>query len=700
MPAGFIRYTILFIALSFISHSTLAGIQVSNDQQLRDAFNQTEDTDITLSAGVRFQPSSRYNLSLNASYRITTDKNNPATFDGSNSTSTAFNITNGAGMTLDYVIVENFSDSAFTVNSTQSYLGLHNITCRNNGSTQSMGGCINANGISRLKVLDSIFENNRASQGGDIYGTAAHMKLVRNSFNGSIASLSGGSLAVNPLPLNQGTSLDDFDRGLWIEQNLFSEFDALAFGAAIQINGSIPTLTLLASVHIANNLFKSSSIVPTLEIPYLGSVAFVLNSLHISGDLANNRASVITAGNLINRKSTPNIVNRTSQDTGSIQPKATCNAFGDGQFLSLGFNILSSTDCPFGQPTDLLNTSPGFTEGDPLLSLMMDSPAVEGQSSEGLLALPSIVTNLLPGELNTTLACGVSDATGLGRPQDANGDGVFECDMGARELRNGPDLGPAQTMAIFDPSRNGEGQVIEILPNGLAVASFFTYGVNGGQDWFVAVGQQVGNTVVFNNVTDATGGRWGSAFNPANITRSTAGQMSLVFSTCEAVDQPGRFMFQATPGSERSDLFNVASRLSTTVSCAGTIQNADSARTGSYFGGSQRDGEGIQYLELSNGQAVAVFYGFDPDGNKFWTISTSINRNGNNVTLQMVYPESTTQFGSSFNPDDVDLQLFGEMQLTFNNNDTVDFNMMPSVTGFESVSYNMVRLTRPAGLTE
>jgi len=228
--------------------------------------------------------------------------------------------------------------------------------------------------------------------------------------------------------------------------------------------------------------------------------------------------------------------------------------------------------------------------------------------------------------------------------------------------------------------------------------SFFTFGVDGGQDWFTALGQQNGNTIVFDTMNDATGGFWGSAFDPSAITRSNAGQASFVFSNCQSTNQPGRFMFQSAVGSQRSDVFNRAARLSTSIDCNGQMSNPNSTRTGSYFGGASRNGEGLQYIELDNGQAVAVFYGYDPQGNKFWTTSAPAATNGNSVTLQMQYPATTTRFGVNFDPDEIQTQAFGSMTLTFNNDGTVDFSITPVVNGFEAVSYTMFRLTTPLGL--
>ncbi len=685
---------IIFFLLAASSSLSQAGIQVGTDQELRDALNQTDDTRIILNAGVRFEPSLRYRLSLSASYEITTNKDNPAIIDGRFAVDSAFDIATDIGLDLKNVTLQNFTNSAITI-SGNSRLALYNVHCQHNGSNQTMGGCVNADNIDSFKASHSYFENNNALTGGALYIRSRHTKVTWSMFADNNAQTSGGDAVIRPSSLPESFSLSP--EGVWMELNMFRGFSAGLFGASIEVLDDL-TEPAPFPVHVANNKFKSTSSTPALEFNYGGPIFMTLNSFHIGGDLLNSVSpALVSAGNLVNTKSLGSVVSTESTSPINIKPTADCNIFA-GQLFSFGFNIINADGCAFNQPTDQLNTNPGFTPDDPDLGLQSNSPAVDAQQGEGLLAIPLMITALSPEEVTPILACGVVDALGFGRPQDANGDGVFECDLGARELRNGPDITAAQTMAVFDPNRIGEGQFLEILPNGLAAMSFFSFGPNGGQDWFISLGQQAGNTVVFNTINDATGGIWGTAFDPSSITRTNAGQASFVFSTCEASTQPGRFMFQSAPSTGRSDVFNRASRLSTSIDCNGQMANPNSTRTGSYFGGAARNGEGLQYIELNNGQAVAVFYGYDPQGNKFWTTSAPAAVNGNTATLQMQYPATTTGFGVNFDPEEIQTQPFGSMTLTFNPDGTITFSMNPVVAGFGSINYTMMRLTTPLGL--
>ncbi len=684
------------VFMLMLAAAQVKAVDVGSEADILDALaNAQGDAGITLTLINNITLSDSIDLGMNDVTITSRNPNLPFTISGNNQVGTAFTAGGSSTVSVDGVRFTGFTNSVIMVTN-QVSLMFNRVSCENNGGNESVGACVNANTLGQIGIRNSTFENNIAAFGGALFVAGPLIKIVLSTFINNFALQSGGDIAITPIAgVVAGVLV-----GVWIEQNIFRNSQAGLFGASLFFNQPVINPgNFDPTIHIAMNIFFTLAVVNLIEAPYFGLILFMMNSVFINGDLFNTLGLFYLAGNLIRANESSLLVTQGSSlpDIG-IKPQATCNTFGGGNTLSLGYNVLNTSGCPLDAGTDRPNTSPGFVNDDPELNLQLGSPAIEAQDGEGLISLPGMVTAMLPEENGTILPCGVADATGLGRPQDGNGDGVFECDLGARELRNGPDISAAQTMAVFDINRIGEGQFLEVLPGGLGAMSYFTFGVDGGQDWFIALGRQVGNSIVFNNVNDATGGVWGNDFDPDTITRTNAGQASFVFPTCQAGDQPGRFMFQAATGTERSDVFNRASRLSTSVACNGQITNPTSNRTGSYFGGAARNGEGMQYIELNNGQAVAVFYGYDPQGNKFWTTSAPAAVNGNTVTLQMQYPAVTTSFGVNFDPDEIQTQPFGTMTLTFNADGTVAFSMNPVVAGFEPISYTMLRLTTPQGL--
>ncbi len=58
-------------------------------------------------------------------------------------------------------------------------------------------------------------------------------------------------------------------------------------------------------------------------------------------------------------------------------------------------------------------------------------------------------------------------------------------------------LEAGMSSAWYDPTHNGEGFMLEILADKLAVMYWFTYDDMGKQDWYIAIGETRGNRIVF-----------------------------------------------------------------------------------------------------------------------------------------------------------------------------------------------------------
>lgn len=377
--------------------------------------------------------------------------------------------------------------------------------------------------------------------------------------------------------------------------------------------------------------------------------------------------------------------NFSQRDPGKVKTEASCNDFGTGAFTSLGFNIDTDGSCALDQPTDLPNTDPMIDlDENGIPQLMAGSPAIESGSVDFL---------------NNELPCIYKDLNGLGRPQDFDLDGEFVCDRGPVEVQGGPDIGAAQSAAFYDTGRDGEGVFVEILENGTAVISFYSYSPDGtNMAWFVGVGKVVGNSVVVDELHYVTGGVFGPGFNPAHIVRTPVGGMSLNFPDCEAIENPGMLNFTADPDSGFENLLQKAYRLTAIIDCSDTPPTVNARRSGAFFA-PDRSGEGIFVEWLSDGRVVIVFYTFDPDGNPFWLTSVVDPSGvvGNEVTADMLYAEGKTMFGSGFDPDEVMLSSWGTVTLTYIDKNNLTFAYDSTVTGFGAGSHAYTRLTKLLG---
>lgn len=86
--------------------------------------------------------------------------------------------------------------------------------------------------------------------------------------------------------------------------------------------------------------------------------------------------------------------------------------------------------------------------------------------------------------------------------------------------------------AWYVPERAGEGWMLEELPDGRAVAYWFTFTPEGEQAWFTALGMREGESYVFNDLRSSLGTRFGDAFDAAQVEHRHAGTLRLQIPRC------------------------------------------------------------------------------------------------------------------------------------------------------------------------
>jgi arylsulfatase A-like enzyme len=69
----------------------------------------------------------------------------------------------------------------------------------------------------------------------------------------------------------------------------------------------------------------------------------------------------------------------------------------------------------------------------------------------------------------------------------------------------------------YDLTHEGEGLVIEVLPDGRVLLFWFSYDSAGNPAWFFGIGEISGSTVAVSDMLTTSGGRFGPAFDPADV---------------------------------------------------------------------------------------------------------------------------------------------------------------------------------------
>ncbi len=328
--------------------------------------------------------------------------------------------------------------------------------------------------------------------------------------------------------------------------------------------------------------------------------------------------------------------------------------------------------------------------------------------------LPADTHNLglVTGLKNATLALHTTDMTGM--QTDANPatvpdwqDGVwkrYENTAGVEVDTGGTDttlsfqvtneqlpppflLEPGITAAWYDPDHSGEGFLLEMLANNVAVMYWFTYTENGAQDWYIATGEVHGNRIEFPNLLRVSGGEFGPGFDPAKITEEPVGSASFVWSGCDTGDMSYRI------GTQRGRMQLVRLTRLMGIDCGFPIlapEIPEGVLSGSWFDPTH-NGEGYNVEVLINGQAVVYWFSYDPEGNRRWFFGLGEIRQGKLVFDEML-TTSGGLFGPDFNPDLVEYKPWGTLELSLDcEGGTATYSS--SEAGFGSGTLNLVRLT-------
>ncbi len=252
---------------------------------------------------------------------------------------------------------------------------------------------------------------------------------------------------------------------------------------------------------------------------------------------------------------------------------------------------------------------------------------------------------------------------------------------------------PGLASAWADPSRDGEGFIIEMLADQRAVLYWFTYDDAGSQDWYIATGQVTGNRILFPELLRLNGGVFGPAFDPGKVTREVVGSASFTWSGCDE----GKLVWRVGQRLGRQSVLRLT-RLAG-LGC-GSEQAVPPAENPAHFSGAwfdpSHDGEGYTLEMLSNGTAVVYWFSYDPAGNRRWFFGVG-EVQGSTLVFNELSTTRGARFGAAFDPNDVAVTPWGTLQLELDcASGTATY--ASDEAGFGSGQLSLVRLTAMAGL--
>ncbi len=243
------------------------------------------------------------------------------------------------------------------------------------------------------------------------------------------------------------------------------------------------------------------------------------------------------------------------------------------------------------------------------------------------------------------------------------------------------------TSAWYDRSHQGEGFLLEMLANNVAVMYWFTYDTEGAQDWYIATGDVRGNRIVFPKLYHMSGGEFGPGFDPEKIEEEVVGSASFIWSDCDQ----GEMSYQIGTRHGRMQMNRITRLMA--IDCGNTQlppENELAYLSGSWFDRSHA-GEGYNLEVLTDGRAVVYWFSYDPEGNRRWFFGIGEVRDG-----KLVFDDMQTSsggiFGPDFNPDTVNYTPWGTLELDLDcEGGTATYSSTEE--GFGAGSLDVVRLT-------
>jgi hypothetical protein len=221
---------------------------------------------------------------------------------------------------------------------------------------------------------------------------------------------------------------------------------------------------------------------------------------------------------------------------------------------------------------------------------------------------------------------------------------------------------------------------------------WFTFDDKGEQAWYLAVGDVVGNQLVFPELVQTAGGIFGPDFDPNSVERTVVGSATFTYKGCSS----GTMVYQLPGRKGRLSLQRVTRVMG--ANCGrylGPPERSDEILCGAWYNAEQ-DGHGFVIEILSSGQVLVYWFTYDLAGNQAWFLGVGEIESGE-LVISEVFQTRGPVFGPDFDPNDIELIPWGEMRFTLScETGSVTYDGTPA--GFGADTIDLERLSTLAGL--
>jgi len=270
---------------------------------------------------------------------------------------------------------------------------------------------------------------------------------------------------------------------------------------------------------------------------------------------------------------------------------------------------------------------------------------------------------------------------------------IFSSTMAATTFN----INNTMTGSWYDVNRDGEGYILEVLPNNTVLMVWFTYLPNQAeQAWLIGTGTLSNNRITFKDVQITSGGVFGPNFNPNLVQKSVWGDVSIEFDNCNSGTINYNSKFKSYADGDHS-----VTRLTSDdgLSCGNPSQSADplQAITGTWYDPSH-DGEGWLLEYLGNNSVLLYWFTYDDLGNQKWLLSVGSVDANNVMTFDSSTMTNGTFFGDGFNTNNVNKFEWGTIQMIVNDCNSITVNYDSPLAIYNQGMLNAQRLTSIDGI--
>lgn len=257
------------------------------------------------------------------------------------------------------------------------------------------------------------------------------------------------------------------------------------------------------------------------------------------------------------------------------------------------------------------------------------------------------------------------------------------------------------TSAIWvDRQRNGEGFMLEILPDNRALVYWYTYDGESRQDWYYAVGEVRGNRVLFPQLLQVENGHFGPGHDPAAVENVVVGSASFTWTSCDQGVMDWTLLKQQGFQNGRMNLERLTSVMGLPCTMGQPGAEIPGQLSPALLSGTWADptraSEGFSLEVLNETQAVVYWFSYGPDSYRRWFYQLGTIQ-GSTLVFDNLLTTEGPIFGIKNPLDSVQQTPWGELELDLGCL-TGTATYASTAPGFGSGTHNLKRITVLDGL--